>query len=137
MIGSVRNLVFVGLTVLGLAGCGGSEPVSPPDVATSNAALHDDHAGHDHAEASKPDQAAPAKIVLTDEEKSEIAKLTDKADQDAAIAQAVCPISGENLGSMGVPIKMTADGKNAYLCCNGCKKSFEKDPAAALAKLAK
>ena len=38
---------------------------------------------------------------------------------------------------MGAPVKVTADGKTAFLCCGACKKGFEKDPAAALAKLGK
>jgi len=83
-------------------------------------------------EAPKADSAA-----LNAEEKAEIAKLESKEDQNLALAQATCMISGENLGSMGVPIKVSAEGKTAFLCCKGCVKDFEKDPKAALAKLAK
>jgi YHS domain-containing protein len=123
--------------ILGMIGCGGSETsTSTGNVPGSEApAIQESHEAE--SSASAPASAESAKPALSDDEKSEIAKLTEKADQDAALAQAVCPISGENLGSMGVPIKMTADGKDAYLCCNGCKKSFEKDPKAALAKLGK
>jgi hypothetical protein len=42
-----------------------------------------------------------------------------------------------NLGSMGVPIKVSAEGKTAYLCCKGCNKDFDKDPKAVFAKLGK
>ena len=38
---------------------------------------------------------------------------------------------------MGTPLKVTADGKTAFLCCEGCKDDFEKDPAAIFAKLGK
>ncbi|MFM7318918.1 MAG: hypothetical protein ACKO5E_18390 [bacterium] len=88
-------------------------------------------------EASAKAAASTAKPALTAEEKAEIAKLSEKKDQDAALAQASCPVTGENLGSMGVPIKVSAEGKDAYLCCKGCVKDFEKDPKAAFAKLAK
>lgn len=75
--------------------------------------------------------------ALSGDEKAEIAKLASKEDQDKALAQLTCLISGENLGSMGVPIKVSHDGKTAFLCCKGCVKDFEKDPKAALAKLSK
>lgn len=75
--------------------------------------------------------------ALSADEKAEIAKLASKEEQDKALAQLTCLISGENLGSMGVPIKVTHEGKTAFLCCKGCVKDFEKDPKAALAKLSK
>jgi len=83
-------------------------------------------------EAPKNESAA-----LNGEEKAEIAKLASKEDQALALAQATCLISGEHLGAMGVPIKVSAEGKSAFLCCKGCVKDFEKDPKAALAKLGK
>lgn len=83
-------------------------------------------------EAPKSESAA-----LSGEEKAEIAKLESKVDQDKALAQMTCLISDENLGSMGVPIKVTHEGVTAFLCCKGCVKGFEKDPKAALAKLSK
>lgn len=85
--------------------------------------------------ADAPKIEAPKSAALSADEKSEISKLEAKADQDLALAQATCLISGENLGSMGVPIKVSFEDKSAFLCCKGCVKSFEKDPKAALAKL--
>ena len=40
-----------------------------------------------------------------------------------------CLISDEKLGSMGDPIELIHDGRLARLCCKGCVKSFQKDPA--------
>lgn len=126
MTGFNRYCFIAGITALGLSGCGGTETAAPPSQAEAPST------------SAAPSEAVPAaKVVLAEDEKAEIAKLADKADQAAALAQATCPISGENLGSMGVPIKMTAEGKTVFICCNGCKKEFEKDPKAALAKLAK
>lgn len=94
----------------------------------------------DAPKTDEPPAAEPAKgeaaAALSQEEIDEIKKLP--ADEQAqALAQAVCVISGENLGSMGKPVKVEADGKTAFLCCKGCVEDFEKDPKAALAKLEK
>ncbi|MDZ4288751.1 MAG: TRASH domain-containing protein [Prosthecobacter sp.] len=40
-----------------------------------------------------------------------------------------CPVSGEKLGGMGKPIKVTHEGTDVYLCCKNCTKDFKKDPA--------
>lgn len=40
-----------------------------------------------------------------------------------------CPISGEKLGGMGKPMKVTSDGTDVYLCCKSCIKKFDKEPA--------
>lgn len=83
------------------------------------------------------DGAQATEVKLSDEEIAGINKLADPKDRELALAQKVCPISGENLGGMGAPIKVVADGKTAFLCCKGCKKDFDKDPKAALAKISK
>jgi hypothetical protein len=65
-----------------------------------------------------------------------------KAIDDAVIQEQkpsyplqTCVISGEQLGSMGDPIEMVHGTRLARLCCKGCVKGFQKDPAAALAKV--
>ena len=40
-----------------------------------------------------------------------------------------CPVSGESLGEMGKPVKVTHEGTDVYLCCKSCAKDFKKDPA--------
>lgn len=40
-----------------------------------------------------------------------------------------CPVSGEPLGSMGDPIVVTVEGREAKLCCGGCRKAFLAEPA--------
>jgi hypothetical protein len=92
-------------------------------------------ANHDHAKSAAP--AAPA-----------TGSLVAPTDKDAAwLAQArkayplkTCVISQEDLGSMGDPTEWIyrAEGKPDRLvrfCCNGCLKSFKKDPAAALKRI--
>ncbi len=36
------------------------------------------------------------------------------------MAQAICPVSGEKLGSMGDPVKTQMGEQDVYLCCKGC-----------------
>lgn len=57
------------------------------------------------------------------------------ADRALAEKQKVCPVSGEPLGSMGKPVKVSAKGRTVFLCCDGCEESIKKDPDKYLAKL--
>ncbi|AMV38692.1 hypothetical protein [Planctomyces sp. SH-PL62] len=75
-------------------------------------------------------------VKLSDEEIAAIKKLPAD-EQDAALKQAVCPVSDEHLGAMDMPLKVTAEGRTFYLCCEGCKKAVEEDPKAVIAKLDK
>jgi hypothetical protein len=77
---------------------------------------------------------ASAKPALSDDEMKEIAKLPPD-DRAIALAQIVCPVSGEHLGSMDVPIKVTAEGKTFLLCCKGCNKEVQAHPKDVVAKL--
>ncbi len=55
------------------------------------------------------------------------------ADADAIARQKVCPVMDEPLGSMGNPIKVTVGDKPLFLCCKGCIKKIEAEPAKFLA----
>ena len=59
------------------------------------------------------------------------------ADDRAAVdAQEWCAVStDERLGGMGVPIKLDIQGQPVFICCKGCKRKAEADPAATLAKV--
>lgn len=46
-----------------------------------------------------------------------------------------CVVSGEALGSMGQPIIIHHEGAEVRLCCKGCVKKFNADPAKYLEKL--
>ena len=47
----------------------------------------------------------------------------------------ICPVSGEKLDSMGKPYVFIYQGQEVKLCCSGCKKDFDKDPAKYLKKI--
>lgn len=46
-----------------------------------------------------------------------------------------CPVSGEKLGEMGKPTTFVYQGQEVKLCCSGCRKDFDKDPATYLKKI--
>lgn len=47
-----------------------------------------------------------------------------------------CVVSGEKFGgAMGEPFVFVHDGREIQLCCKGCKKAFDKEPAKYLAKI--
>ena len=49
---------------------------------------------------------------------------------------ATCPVSGEKLGGdMGKPYVFVYQGQEVKLCCSGCKKDFDKDPAKYIKKI--
>jgi hypothetical protein len=56
-------------------------------------------------------------------------------DRPAALAQKVCPVTDQPLGSMGKPPKITVEGQQLFLCCQGCDEQLLKEPAKFLAKL--
>lgn len=88
----------------------------------------DEHAGHDHAENAQPASDADSQAQAT------LAKLPPELQQ-LAEKQKICPVSGEPLGSMGVPYKVTVKGRDVLLCCQGCEGEIEENPDQYLAKL--
>lgn len=46
-----------------------------------------------------------------------------------------CPVSGDKLGEMGKPTTFVYQGQEVKLCCAGCKKDFDKDPATYIKKI--
>jgi hypothetical protein len=41
----------------------------------------------------------------------------------------VCPVSGEKLGAMGAPVERIVANRLIKLCCQGCMKKFDENPA--------
>ncbi len=48
-----------------------------------------------------------------------------------------CPVSGEELGSMGDPLHYNYQGRDIAFCCKGCIPKFEADPAKFIAAIDK
>ena len=49
--------------------------------------------------------------------------------------QKTCPVTGEDLGSMGKPIPVTVKGQTIYVCCQGCVRQVQRDPDTFLRKV--
>jgi uncharacterized protein (TIGR03000 family) len=65
---------------------------------------------------------------LEKEVEEALAKLTP-GEQKAAKAQRFCAVqTGIRLGSMGKPVKLAVNGKDVFLCCEGCVAAAKKAP---------
>ena len=135
-IASLGLITAMGLFLVGCTGSDGdgttttSTPASTPaDKDHSEQGDHAEHGDHsEHAEHGGDDAMAKMKAGL--------AKLSEE-DRASAEKQHVCPVTGEMLGTMGAPIKLTLNDRDVWICCNGCRKKAEADPDAILAKLNK
>ena len=50
--------------------------------------------------------------------------------------QKKCPVTGDDLGSMGKPLAVTLKGETVYVCCRGCIAKAQADPDKTLAAVA-
>lgn len=113
-----------------LSGCGGASD-SSSDADPPQAAGADEHAGHDHGEGDHT-----AHMPAATEVNEAFAELSPE-DRAAAEKQRICPVMDAPLGSMGEPFKITVEGRDVFLCCEGCKDKLTGDPDKYLAKLDK
>ena len=91
-------------------------------------------------EPDKSKAVQPAAQATDPAEAKEIAKaMAELSPEDRAAAekQKLCPVSGEALGSMGKPYKVTVKGQTFFLCCPNCEDEARKNPDTYLAKLKK
>ncbi len=56
-------------------------------------------------------------------------------DRQLALRQKWCPVTGNPLGSMGVPVKITLRGQPVFLCCRGCAGKAKREPDETLKKI--
>lgn len=129
--------LLVGMLILGIYGCNSpeSDPVTPPAPPASDTADdhadHDrgDHGDHDHGDHATADSDSPMAKMM-----SGLKELSPE-DYASAMAQHMCPVTGEMLGTMGAPEKIDVNGKSVWICCDGCKDKLLADPDKYLAKL--
>jgi hypothetical protein len=50
------------------------------------------------------------------------------ADAKAVAALKTCPVSKEDLDSMGGPLKVARGDKSVFICCKGCLKDLQANP---------
>ena len=114
--GFVLSLIAVSSLVVALAGCS-QEPAPAPSVPAPPEPVPADAA-----------ESSPSDVPVA------FASLSE-ADRAAALAQKVCPVSDQVLGSMGTPIKVSVSGREVFLCCEGCQEELLANPDKYLAKL--
>ena len=56
--------------------------------------------------------------------------------QKASYVAKKCPVSGEELGSMGDPLNVVIANQMVSLCCKGCEKKLRAEPAKYIAMVA-
>ena len=120
-------LLWAAALVFSLSGC--NTPSSGPSPSGQATDAHTDHGDHgDHANHGASGQTDMEKM------KAELAKLSPE-DAASAEKQHMCPVSGEMLGTMGAPQKIDVNGRNVWICCDGCKDQLLEKPDEYLAKL--
>lgn len=136
--GALALLAAIGLGCAEGTDTGAPADVAPtPEVIDATPAPAGDATTPAEGEATTtPTEGAAADVKLSEEEIAQIEKLPAE-DQVLALAQKICPASGEPLGSMGVPIKVMAKGEPVFVCCKGCVQEVEENPDTYLAKLGK
>jgi hypothetical protein len=77
-----------------------------------------------------------AKMIAPDDHDHSHGPELSKEDQALAALQKVCPVSDEELGGMGTPVKLTVKGEAVFICCKSCEKSINADPDKYLEKVA-
>lgn len=121
----IPSLLVMALLGLALSGCGSNKPTSSTEPA-----------GSESSETQVPDTPEHGTAGQSDMEKmkANLAKL-EPADAATAEKQHMCPVSGEMLGTMGVPIKVTVGERTVWICCDGCRDKLLADPDKYFAKL--
>ncbi len=78
-------------------------------------------------EAAEPVATFTAPLALEASNEVVVARAT-KADEKAVAAQKTCPVSNEELDSMGGPLKVSRGDKSTFICCKGCLKEVQANP---------
>ena len=117
--------------IVGVLGCGAKQtaPTADPN-ATGGPMLAPPQRPTAPAgpQATTGDTAEPEKV------KANLASLSTE-DRALAEKQKICPVSGEPLGGMGAPKKISVAGRDVFICCQGCEKELKSEPDKYLAKL--
>lgn len=120
-------MLIAAASLLFLATWGCKRSASPP---ATQGGIATDNQSKPKKEGETVNNSANAEVTAN------LAKLS-KEDRALAEKQKVCPVSGEELGSMGAPIKVDVKGQQVFICCEGCKEDLLAKPDEYLAKLKK
>lgn len=136
MLNRLQHIVLgFGVCALFALGCNNGNKISTAPAPANN---HEDHAGHDHGDDAAHDHADHDHGVQAASGDSDVAKAMASLpaeDRAAAEKQKTCPVGDEPLGGMGTPVKVSVNGRDVFLCCEGCRDVLLGDPDKFLAKL--
>jgi hypothetical protein len=123
----LTSALAIAAFALGFSGCGETEKSPPAGQSGAEQPSGEQPAGHEHG-SGEHDHAAGGEIAEA---------LAQLSPEDRALAekQVNCPVSGQPLGGMGVPYKVTVEGRDVLLCCKGCEGEILANPEKYLAKL--
>ena len=136
---TIRRFGWTALALFALVGCdvGTSQPTPLPAGGTSTEPKAPTEIKPIPVEDPKSKEGAAVDKPLADEQLVEIKKLPAD-EQPIAIAQKLCPVSGDPLGGeMGMPIKQKIGDTTFFLCCKSCVEKVQNKPDEVLADLAK
>lgn len=117
-------LAFVAIGLM--VGCS-QQPAAAPEASEDQPAATG-HEGHEHGPSGQAEEESHS------EYEDALAELSPE-DRAMVEKQKACPVSGEPLGSMGKPVKVTIQGRDVFLCCAGCEAPLKENPEEYLAKL--
>lgn len=131
--------LFILVVAVGMYGCSSSSSVTngaPESTPTAGGGHgggeHMTHEGHvAHSEDTSHTRDGSSDMQKMNEG---LAKLSE-ADRASAEKQHVCPVSGQMLGTMGAPTKVSVKSRDVWLCCPGCESQLRENPDEYLAKL--
>lgn len=130
---SVRWWGLAGVSSLVLLGLGGFAGCSSGEHSDGHHESHerdDGHKGHDH----HGTEAAPSKGQESSAETTAALELKPM-QPSASYPLKTCVVSGDPLTEMGGPVAFDYGGTEIQFCCQGCIKTFKKDPEAYMAKV--
>lgn len=111
---TVSLVAAVAMTTVTFTGCGRDTEVAAP--------------------VSPVESAGTAQSDVPPEVAAELASLSEN-DRQLALKQRVCPVAGGLLGSMGTPEKLVVEGREVFICCEGCEEKLRSDPEKYFAKI--
>jgi len=122
---------FFGILVLpffamAIGGCSKSAPPTARQQTSSDASQSSAAVAADKHAIGTPDPKIAAALAELSTE-----------DRAIAVRQKICPVSGEELGSMGAPLKVDVKGRAVFICCDGCREQLLAKPDENLAKIDK
>jgi hypothetical protein len=130
-----QTLGILAAAAIGLAAIGCST-TETPQAGKSTPPAHETQQKQENAAGTEKSGTMESAAKSDSENLEGLAELSPE-DRAAAEAQRVCPVSGETLGAMGKPVKITVNGREVFLCCSGCEDAIRKSPDKYLAKLPK